>query len=217
MQAFRQGQPWHALARYALLISLQLLYQATMACSPFNYPGYARDLDELCRIHPIAMYRRLAEPSVARRKTSREIRAWQDCMDKWAEELGVREKTQGNMLVNEGRHAEAVEYYTRAISLDGKKTVYYSNRAVALNSLGMHERAEWDCKHILSKDSKNGKAFYQRAVARRGMEKWREAEADLREVLRYQPGNESAKKLMMLVKGEVAKLPKQKVEDVMDF
>ena len=127
------------------------------------------------------------------------------------------EGLQGNLMVNEARHLEAVEYYTRAISLDPKKTVYYSNRAVALNTLGLHDRAEADCKHILSRDSKNGKAFYQRALARRGMDRWREAEADLREVLRFQPGNESAKKMLMVVKGEVAKLPKQKVEDVWEF
>ena len=120
-------------------------------------------------------------------------------------------------MVNESRHVEAVDYYTRALSLDPRKTVYLSNRAVALNTLGQHDRAEADCKHILSKDSKNGKAFYQRALARRGMGRWREAEADLREVLRYQPGNETAKKMFMLVKGEVAKLPRQTVEDVMDF
>lgn len=120
-------------------------------------------------------------------------------------------------MVNELRQLEAVEYYTRAISLDAKKTVYYSNRAVALNTLGLHDRAEADCKHILSKDSKNGKAFYQRALARKGMQRWREAEADLREVLRFQPGNETAKNILMLVRGEVAKLPKQKAADVMDF
>ena len=115
------------------------------------------------------------------------------------------------------QHREAVDYYTRAISLDSKKTVYYSNRAVALNALGEHARAEQDCKHILLKDGKNGKAFFQRAMARRGLGRWREAEADLREVLRYQPGNDSAKKMMAFVKVEVAKLPKQSVEDVMDF
>lgn len=125
--------------------------------------------------------------------------------------------SQGNKHVSENRHAEAVEYYTRAISLDPKKTVYYSNRAVALNSIGEHERAELDCQHILSKDSKNGKAFYQRAVARRGMERWREAEADLREVLKFQPGNESAKRLMAIVKTEVAKLPKISAKDALEF
>ncbi|KAK4689754.1 hypothetical protein P7C73_g338, partial [Tremellales sp. Uapishka_1] len=197
---------------------VKLLHQAAISVSPFSYPSYPKDVEELQLVHPVALYRRLAEPSLIRRKTSaKESRQWQDCMDKWAEELGAREKTQGNIKVNEGQHAAAVEYYTRAISLDSKKTVYFSNRAVALNTLGAHERAEADCKHILSRDSKNGKAFYQRALARRGLERWREAESDLREVLRYQPGNESAKKLMAVVKAEVGKLPKLKVEDVMDF
>jgi len=210
----------------------QLLHQAATAASPFLYPSYFNDVDEVERVHPIALYRRLAEPSVTRRKNGRETRNWQECMDKWAEELGAREKTQvdsltlpavhpdnnqGNLMVNEQRHLEAVEYYTRAISLDPKKTVYYSNRAVALNTLGLHDRAEADCKHILSKDSKNGKAFYQRALARRGMERWREAETDLREVLKFQPGNDTAKKMLGVVRGEVVKMPKQKVEDVMDF
>ena len=124
---------------------------------------------------------------------------------------------QGNKLVNDSYNVEAVEYYTRAISLDPKKTVYFSNRAVALNSIGEHARAEADCKYILSKDSKNGKAFFQRALARKGLGRWREAEADLRECLKVQSGNESAKKLMAVVKAEVAKLPKQSMKDVMDF
>lgn len=107
--------------------------------------------------------------------------------------------------------------YTRAISLDPKKTVYFSNRAVAFNATGNYQLAEMDCRHIISKDSKNGKAFYQRAVARKGMGRWREAESDLKEVLRFQPTNETAKRLMAAVKAEVARLPKQRVEDVMDF
>ena len=121
------------------------------------------------------------------------------------------------MLVNNARHQEAVEYYTRALALDPKKTIYLSNRAVALNTLGEHDRAESDCTYILSKDGKNGKAFFQRALARRGLGKVREAEADLREVLRHQPGNESAKKLMGIVKGEVARLPKLSAKEALEF
>lgn len=168
-------------------------------------------------MHPIALYRRLTEPSILRHRPSREARAWQECMDKWGEEFGQREKAEGNRHVNVQDYGEAIEYYTRAISLDGKKTVYYSNRAVALNAIEHHERAEADCKHILSKDAKNGKAFYQRALARAGMGRWREAEADLKEVLKLQPGNETAKKQLGLVKAEIAKLPKQRAEDAMNF
>jgi tetratricopeptide (TPR) repeat protein len=138
-------------------------------------------------------------------------------MDKWSEELGARDKAAGNVLVNAGDHAEAVRYYTRAISLDGKKTVYYSNRAVALNALGKHALAAADCDHILQKDGKNSKAFYQRSAARVGLGRWREAESDLKQVLRYRPNDESAKTLLAKVKVEVAKLPKQRHEDVLNF
>lgn len=191
--------------------------------TPFAYAKYALDIDVLEQVHPIAIYRRLTEP-IAKRKDGREYRAWQDCMDRWAEELGAREKAmvnsresrqarqrvwltkvlKGNKHVADSHHASAVDAYTRAISLDPKKTVYFSNRAVALNVLRLHERAEADCTYILSKDGKNGKAFYQRAVARRGMGFHREAEADLREVLKWQQGNESAKKLLSIVQAEIA-------------
>lgn len=198
--------------------TVQLLHQAAVTSSPFSYAGYSKDVAALASVHPVALYRRLTEATATRKgRPARETRAWIECMDKWTEELGAREKAAGNVLVNSGQHFDAVKCYTRAISLDGKKTVYYSNRAVALNTLGKHVAAEADCVHILNKDAKNSKAFYQRAVARRGLERWREAETDLKHVLRLQPGNEAAKTLLAKVKVEVAKLPKQRLEDVLNF
>ncbi|KAK8869538.1 hypothetical protein IAR55_000104 [Kwoniella newhampshirensis] len=196
---------------------VKLLHQISMAASPFSYPSYPKDVDELQRVHPIALYRRLAEPSVQRRNEAGELRAWQSCMDKWAEELGGKERKKGNDYINEKSYLDAVTHYTRAISLDGKKTVYYSNRAIALNNLGLHDRAETDCKHLLSRDPKNQKALYQRALARKGMRRWREAENDLRELLKLSGDNESARNLLIVVRQQVATLPKQRVEDVMDF
>ena len=125
--------------------------------------------------------------------------------------------SQGNKFVTEQRWAEAVTQYTRAISLDPRKTIFYSNRAVSLNALGEFERAEADCKWILSRDAKNPKAFYQRAVARMGLEKWREAESDIKEVLRQQGDNAKAKQFLETIKKEVAKLPKQSREEVLNF
>lgn len=49
------------------------------------------------------------------------------------------------------------------------------------------------------------------------MQRWREAEGDLKEVLKFQPGNESAQRLMAIVKAEVARLPKLSAKDVIDF
>ncbi|WWC60847.1 uncharacterized protein I303_103423 [Kwoniella dejecticola CBS 10117] len=163
---------------------VKLLHQISTAASPFSYPSYAKDIDELQRVHPIALYRRLAEPSVQRRDDPNELRAWQGCMEKWAEELGGKERKRGNEYSNSKDHASAVRSYTRAISLDGKKTVYYSNRAIALNNLGEFEKAEQDCNYLLKIDNKNQKALYQRAISRKGLGKLKLAEMDLEELLK---------------------------------
>lgn len=78
-------------------LTRQLLHQVTIASSPFLYPGYEKDVEELNRVHPIALYRRLAEPAIQKRPGGREYRLWQDCMDKWAEDIGAREKAEVSM------------------------------------------------------------------------------------------------------------------------
>lgn len=187
-----------------------------MSTSPFQYAGYAKDVEALEAVHPVALYRRLAEQT-ARRRGGREAKAWSECMDRWTEELGAQDKSAGNVFVKDEAYGDAVRCYTRAISLDGKKTVYYTNRALALNKIGRYAEAEADCTLILNKDGKNAKAIYQRASARVGLGQWREAEADLKLVLRLNPANDSAKNLLATVKPEVAKLPKQKHEDALNF
>jgi tetratricopeptide (TPR) repeat protein len=101
---------------------------------------------------------------------------------------------QGNKLVTEQRWDEAVKQYTRAISLDPRKTIFFSNRAVSLNALGQFEKAEADCKVILS----------------------REAQSDVQEVLK-QGEHPKARLMAEEIKKEVAKLPKQSREEVLNF
>jgi hypothetical protein len=43
-------------------------------------------------VHPLALYRRLAELGQIRQAPSNELRAWLACMDKWGEELGNKVK-----------------------------------------------------------------------------------------------------------------------------
>ncbi|BEI89359.1 uncharacterized protein CcaverHIS019_0207210 [Cutaneotrichosporon cavernicola] len=195
---------------------VKLLHKVAVSNSPFQYAGYEKDIEALEAGHPVAMYRWLTEQT-ARRRGGREGKAWTECMDRWTEEFGAQDKTAGNVFVKDEAFEEAVRYYTRAISLDGKKTVYYTNRALALNKIGRYSEAEADCTHILNKDGKNAKAIYQRAAARAGLQLWRDAEADLKLVLRLNPANDSAKNLLATVKPEVAKLPKQKHEDALNF
>lgn len=125
---------------------------------------------------------------------------------------------QGNELSKLERWEEAVQQYTRAISLDSRKSTYFSNRAVGWNNLGEYERAEADCKTILARDVKNIKAFFQRAVARMNLKKWREALSDVQEVLRHHQGDHTkARQMLEEIKKEVAKLPKQSREEVLNF
>lgn len=118
--------------------------------------------------------------------------------------------------MTEQRWEEAVKQYTRAISLDPRKTIFFSNRAVSLNALGEFERAEADCKVILSRDTKNTKAYFQRAVARMNLGKWRGAQSDVQEVLK-QGEHPKARLMAEEIKKEVAKLPKQSREEVLNF
>ncbi|OWZ80037.1 serine/threonine protein phosphatase 5 phosphatase [Cryptococcus neoformans Tu401-1] len=185
---------------------VKLLHQIAMAASPFSHPDYPSDIEELLRMHPIALYRRLTESAMERRYNAEEVKAWKSCMDKWAEEFGGKERKKGNDQSQDKRHSEAVRHYTRAISLDPKKTVYYSNRAIAYNNLSLHSHAEIDCTHLLARDPKNQKALYQRALARRGMGRWTEAQSDLQELLRLSGDNESAKNLLMIINKEMGRL-----------
>lgn len=87
-------------------LTLQLLHQISTSVTPFSYPGYAEDVYELERVHPVAMYRRLAEPAAQRSKNGRELRVWTECMDRWAEELGVREKMRVSLVTITGNVAK---------------------------------------------------------------------------------------------------------------
>ncbi|KAL7424260.1 hypothetical protein Q5752_001847 [Cryptotrichosporon argae] len=200
---------------------VNLLHRTAASTSPFLYPTYASDISALAHVHPAALYRRLTEPSLVRSRRSRaEAQAWAACMERWTELLGAHEKAAGNAHVGGGAPARAVLAYSRAISLDPRKTVYYSNRAVAYNALGQHAHADADCRFILARDGKNTKAYYQRALARMGTARWRDAEHDLKMVVRFSEGGaarHSAEKLLAEVRLEIAKLPKQSLKDALDF
>ncbi|WVO14182.1 hypothetical protein L204_101813 [Cryptococcus depauperatus] len=204
---------------------VKLLHQIAIAACPFSYPDYRHDIPEFQKMHPVALYRRLVEPVLERRASQldsslsviggkggrngkidtlaeKELHAWRSCMDKWAEEFGGKERKKGNDQSSEKNHSFAIIYYTRAISLDPKKTVYYSNRAIAFNQAGLRLHAEADCTYLLQKDPKNQKALYQRALARRGMGRFEEAEDDLEELLKLSEDNESARALLNMIQAE---------------
>lgn len=121
--------------------------------------------------------------------------------------------------MHERQWAEAIEAYSRGISLDPKKTILYSNRAISLNNTKQYSKAEQDCNHILNKDGKSSKAYFQRGVSRHGMGRYREALSDFKKSIEYnqETNNDSAKAYIERCNHEIGKLPKQSLKDVLDF
>ncbi|KAL3610836.1 hypothetical protein D5086_001856 [Populus alba] len=78
-------------------------------------------------------------------------------------------KEKGNAAYKGKQWNKAVNYYSEAIKLNGKKATYYSNRAEAYLQLGCFQKAEEDCNRAISLDKKNVKAYLRRGTARESL------------------------------------------------
>jgi len=58
-------------------------------------------------------------------------------------------KEEGNSALKEGRTAQAVDIYSRAIALEPRNHVLYSNRAAALAALGRYDDALNDSSQVI--------------------------------------------------------------------
>ncbi|KAJ6947639.1 outer envelope protein 64 [Populus alba x Populus x berolinensis] len=63
-------------------------------------------------------------------------------------------KEKGNAAYKGKQWNKAVNHYSEAIKLNGKKATYYSNRAEAYLQLGCFQKAEEDCNRAISLDKK---------------------------------------------------------------
>ncbi|KCV67420.1 hypothetical protein H696_06149 [Fonticula alba] len=73
-------------------------------------------------------------------------------------------KNDGNAKLKASDYKGAVDCYTNAIILN-PTAVYYSNRAMALTSIGMFSAAVLDCNHAISLDSNYAKAYSFKGAA----------------------------------------------------
>uniref|UniRef100_A0A7S3VIH0 Amidase domain-containing protein n=1 Tax=Dunaliella tertiolecta TaxID=3047 RepID=A0A7S3VIH0_DUNTE len=111
-------------------------------------------------------------------------------------EKAEKAKNKGNEYYQAGKHADAINEYTKAIALNPTSHVYYSNRAIACIKLFRFEQAEEDCKRALSFDLSQKdkvKALLRRATARDALQKYDAAEKDLRAVLALEANNKQAR------------------------
>lgn len=73
--------------------------------------------------------------------------------------LAEAEKTTGNDFFKQGKYREAVSHYTIAISIDKSNAIFHTNRALAYQKLGEHDRAIADARKSRSMDVNYLKAY----------------------------------------------------------
>ncbi|KAJ6963795.1 outer envelope protein 64 [Populus alba x Populus x berolinensis] len=102
-------------------------------------------------------------------------------------------KEKGNAAYKGKQWNKAVNYYSEAIKLNGKKATYYSNRAEAYLQLGCFQKAEEDCNRAISLDKKNVKAYLRRGTARESLLFYKDAAQDFKHALVLEPQNKVAR------------------------
>ncbi|XP_011002073.1 PREDICTED: outer envelope protein 64, mitochondrial [Populus euphratica] len=102
-------------------------------------------------------------------------------------------KEKGNAAYKGKQWNKAVNYYSEAIKLNGKKATYYSNRAAAYLQVGCFQKAEEDCNRAISLDEKNVKAYLRRGTARESLLFYKDAAQDFKHALVLEPQNKVAR------------------------
>lgn len=105
-------------------------------------------------------------------------------------ELSEKLKSEGNEFMKQEKYNEAVDCYTRAISLDGRNAVYYCNRAAAYGKTGEHEKSILDCRKALELDPRYCKAYARKGLAHTALGQQAEAHTCFKKALEIDPVNE---------------------------
>uniref|UniRef100_UPI00358FCEEF small glutamine-rich tetratricopeptide repeat-containing protein alpha-like n=1 Tax=Myxine glutinosa TaxID=7769 RepID=UPI00358FCEEF len=116
-------------------------------------------------------------------------------------------KNQGNDLMKEEAYLEALDYYTRAIELDRRNSVYFCNRAAAYSKLGNYEATVLDCEKALAIDPNYSKAYGRKGLALTNLGKLREASDCYRQAVELDPDNESFRINLELMEQRVRSKP----------
>ncbi|XP_027360431.1 uncharacterized protein LOC113868759 isoform X2 [Abrus precatorius] len=99
----------------------------------------------------------------------------------------LRHKTAGNAAFQAGRHTEAVEHYTSALSCNVESrpfaAVCYCNRATAYKALGQITDAIADCSLAIALDGNYLKALSRRATLYEMIRDYAQAATDLRRLV----------------------------------
>ncbi|XP_070768022.1 sperm-associated antigen 1-like [Enoplosus armatus] len=109
--------------------------------------------------------------------------------------LANREKDKGNEAFRANDYEEAAAYYSRSLSII-PTVAAYNNRAQAEINLKHWHNAMRDCQRVLELEPGNTKALLRRATVCNRMGNFQMAAEDLRMVLREEPQNAAATRLL---------------------
>jgi Lon protease-like protein len=106
-------------------------------------------------------------------------------------ERAARLKEQGNQAFSKENYSEAIECYSKALLLDPKNAVLYSNRAAAYIKLKDYEKALEDSETALSLDPKWSKAYLRKGTALLCIKRVEDAKKTFLQGLDFDPGNQA--------------------------
>ncbi|KAM9860263.1 mitochondrial import receptor subunit TOM34 isoform 1-T3 [Aulostomus maculatus] len=108
-------------------------------------------------------------------------------------------KEEGNYLVKKGEHKKAIEKYSQSLKHNSAEVTTYTNRALCYLTVKQYRDAVRDCDEALMIDAANIKALYRRAQAHKELKDTSACEADLNRLLKVEPKNTAALKLLQEV------------------
>jgi len=103
-------------------------------------------------------------------------------------------KSQGNQAFSAGDFSSAIDYFTKAINLDAKNHVLYSNRSAAYASLKQYKEAVQDAETTVSLKSDWPKGYGRKGAALYGLGDLEGAAKAYEEGLKIEPTNSLLKK-----------------------
>ncbi|XP_019711353.1 small glutamine-rich tetratricopeptide repeat-containing protein alpha [Hippocampus comes] len=114
-----------------------------------------------------------------------------------------RLKTDGNDQMKVENYAAAVEFYSKAISLNTQNAVYYCNRAAALSKLGNYAGAVQDCERAIAIDPNYSKAYGRMGLALASLNRHAEAVTFYKKALELDPDNDTYKSNMKIAEDKM--------------
>lgn len=110
----------------------------------------------------------------------------------------------------------AVELYSKAIELDPKEPIYFSNRSMGYLKKELFGLALEDADSALKLDPTFVKAYFRRATANLALGKYKLASQDYERVLKYRPSDSDTKKKFEEVKKIIKRIAFEKAIAVDD-